>query len=113
MDGRLFVWLVLLLSPYAHGTETFAPEAASGAPAITAQYPVDGKPASVIGKLIVEGAGEVTFFANRVQGRLVLKAVGADGSQIGRAESIVGLGDTPIYIRSTQGLYKILIHWKT
>jgi hypothetical protein len=111
--GRLFAWLVLLLSPYAHGAEIFAPEPASGPPTIDAHYPDDGRPSSVIGKLIVAGTGEVTFFANRVQGRLVLKAVGADGAQIGRAESVVGLGDTPIYIHSAQGLYKILIHWKT
>jgi hypothetical protein len=61
----------------------------------------------------VAGAGKVTFFANLTQGRLVIKAVRADGSQIGRAESIVGLGDTPIYIQSLQGLRKILVHWKT
>ena len=67
----------------------------------------------VIGKLTIAGAGEVTFSADRTQSRLLLKAVGADGAQIGRAESVVGLGDTPIYIRSAQGLYKVLIHWKT
>jgi len=54
----------------------------------------------------------VTFLANRTQGRLVINAKGADGAQIGRAESVVGLGDTPIYIQSAQGLYKIVIHWK-
>ena len=57
------------------------------------------------------GAGRVTFFANREQNRLVLKAVGAHGAQIGRAESVVGIGDTPIYIRSAKGLYKIVVHW--
>ncbi len=113
MHIHSFAWLLMLLSPYALSAETFAPEPASGPPTLTAQYPLDGKPPSMIGKLTVAGAGEVTFLANRTQGRLIINAKGADGAQIGRAESVVGLGDTPIYIRSVQGLYKIVIHWKT
>lgn len=113
MPIHSFAWLVLLLSPCALGAETIAPEPPSGPPTITAQYPIDGKPASMIGKLTVAGAGEVTFLANRTQGRLVINAKNADGAQIGRAESVVGLGDTPIYVRSAQGLYKIVIHWKS
>jgi hypothetical protein len=112
IHNHSFAWLVLLLSPYALGAETFAPEPASGPPTLTAQYPVDGKPPSMIGRLTLAGAGEVTFLAHLTQGRLVINATGADGAQIGRAESVVGLGDTPIYIRSAQGLYKIVIHWK-
>jgi hypothetical protein len=108
-----FVWLLVLLGAYASGAETFAPEPPSGPPTLTASYPIDGRPASTIGKLKVTGAGRVTFFANREQNRLVLKAVGADGAQLGRAESLVGIGDTPIYIRSSKGLYKIIVHWKT
>ena len=112
IHNHSFAWLVLLLSPYALGAETFAPEPASGPPTLTAQYSVDGKPPSMIGRLTLAGAGEVTFLAHLTQGRLVINATGADGAQIGRAESVVGLGDTPIYIRSAQGLYKIVIHWK-
>lgn len=113
MSGHHVVWLALLLSTFAFSAEKFVPEPASGPPVISAPYPDEGKPAVVIGKLTIAGAGEVTFSADRTQSRLLLKAVGADGAQIGRAESVVGLGDTPIYIRSAQGLYKVLIHWKT
>ncbi len=113
MHARPLAWIALLLGSYVLGAETFAPVPASGAPAITALYPIEGKPPSPIGKLAVAGAGEVTVVANLAQGRLVLKAVGADGAQIGRAESLLGLVDTPIYIRSTQGLLRIVIHWKT
>jgi hypothetical protein len=113
MHIHSFAWLVLLLSPYALSAEKIAPEPASGPPTLTAQYPLDGKPPSMIGKLTVAGAGEVTFLAHLSQGRLVINAKDTDGAQIGRAESVVGLGDTPIYIRSAQGLYKIVIHWKT
>jgi hypothetical protein len=107
-----WVWILCFLTAGAWGAETFAPEPASGPPTLTASYPIDGQPASAIGELSVQGAGKVTFFAHRMQSRLVLKAVGADGSQIGRAESLFGLGDTPIYIRTPKGLYKILVHWK-
>ncbi len=114
MSRRHFVWLgCLLLGSNAFSAEKFAPEPAAGPPVINAPYPDDGKPPVVIGELTVAGAGKVTLSANRTQSRLLLKAVGTDGTQIGRAESVVGLGDTPIYIRSARGLYKILVHWKT
>jgi hypothetical protein len=103
----------MLITSNVLAAETFAPEPALGPPILNAVYPIDGQPAAQIGKLAVAGAGRVIFFATREQNRLVLKAVGADGSQIGRAESLVGIGDTPIYIRSPKGLYKILVHWKS
>jgi hypothetical protein len=107
------VWLIFLLCPYVLGAESLVPEPASGAPTLAAEYPSDGKPPSAIGKLYVRGVGDITFLASRSQGRLVLSAVGTDGAQLGRAESVVGLGDTPIYIRSSKGLMRIVIHWKT
>jgi len=113
MRQRYWVCFMLLLGPSVFGAETFAPEPASGPPVLAAAYPSDGMPASTVGKLLVPGVGEVTFLANRSQGRLVLTAVGTDGVQLGRAESLVGLGDTPIYVRSSKGLIKILVHWKT
>src|ERR1700691_2484897 len=99
MRCRYWVWLLLLLSPYVLGAETFAPEPASGPPTLAAGYPSDGQSASAIGQLLVPGVGEVTILANRSQGRLVLKAMAADGASLGRAESVVGLGDTVIYVR--------------
>jgi|HubBroStandDraft_3_1064219.scaffolds.fasta_scaffold852415_1 hypothetical protein len=103
----------LALVTVVRGAETFAPEPKSGWPMITANYPLDGKPDAVLGKLKVSGKGRVTFLANRTQNRLVITAVGVDGSQLGRAESVVGLGDTPIYVRSLQGLLKVIVHWRS
>jgi hypothetical protein len=110
---RLFAGIALVLCTRLYAAEAIAPEPASGPPTLTASYPPDSKPESQIGTLELKGVGNVKFFAHLNQGRLFVNAVGADGSPIGRAESLVGLGDTPIYIRSAQGLYKILIHWKT
>lgn len=112
MHARKLAWLALLLSPCALRAETFAPEPQGGPPTITASYPAEGKPESAIGNLAVAGTGQVTVLANRVQGRLFIRAVAA-GTAIGRAESLIGLGDTPLYVQSPQGLYKIVIHWKT
>jgi hypothetical protein len=104
--------LAVLLTRVTVAADALLPEPLSGAPSIAASYPVDGKPAAPIGKLVINGAGEVTFYADRSQTRLVIKAVDAHGAQIGRAETVVGIGDTPLYIRVTQGLYKIVVHWQ-
>ncbi len=118
MQRRNFAWPYFLLGACWLATEpraadTFAPEPVSGPPTLAAEYPSDGQLASAIGKLLVPGVGEVTILANRSQGRLVLKAVGAAGAQLGRAESVMGLGDTPIYVRSSTSLVKIVVHWTT
>lgn len=105
------IGLLVFLSAAALGAETFAPEPDSGPPTLTAAYPIDGQAAAVIGKLKVAGTGRVTFFASRQQSRLMLKAVGAGRAPLGSAESTVGLGDTPIYIKTPKGLFKVLIHW--
>jgi hypothetical protein len=107
-----FTGIALMLSASLYGAETFVPEPASGPPVITAAYPLEAQADVLIGKLKVVGTGKVRFFAHVNQGRLYLKAVGSDGAPIGRAESVVGLGDTPLYVRSSKGLYKILVHWK-
>jgi hypothetical protein len=109
---RLFAGIALLLGAPLQAADSILPDPPSGAPTITASYPSAGKPELPIGMLKLAGAGKVHFFAHLDQGRLLLKAVGPDGTPIGRAESVVGLGDTPIYVRSTQGLLKVLIHWK-
>jgi hypothetical protein len=62
-----WVWLILLLSPYVRGAETFAPEPASGPATLAAGYPSDGQPASAIGKLLAQGVGELTILAIRSQ----------------------------------------------
>jgi hypothetical protein len=109
---RVVAGIALMLGAPLQAADSIVPDPASGPPTLTASYPSDGKPELPIGMLKLAGAGRVHFFAHLDQGRLLLKAVGPDGTPIGRAESVVGLGDTPIYVRSTQGLRKILIHWK-
>jgi hypothetical protein len=108
----VMVALAVVSVPVGLAADGLLPEPSSGAPRIAASYPADGKPEAPIGKLVIHGAGEVTFYADRSQTRLVVKAVDAQGVQIGRAETVVGIGDTPMYIRVTQGLYKIVVHWQ-
>jgi len=93
--------------------QTFAPEPANGIPTLEARYPADGAKAAALGSVEVLDAGTVKLTASREQMRIVINAIAQDGGQIGRAESVVGLGDTPIYVRSARGLHKIMIHWKS
>jgi hypothetical protein len=113
LNRSTFFALAVLMTRASVAADVLLPEPSSGAPSIAASYPVDGKPAAPIGKLVINGAGEVTFYADRSQTRLVVKAIDAHGVQIGRAETVVGIGDTPMYIRLTQGLYKIVVHWQS
>jgi hypothetical protein len=113
MNVRAIAWTLIILSSSVFAETQFAPEPASGPPTISAAYPDDAKPPAVIGKLTVTGTGAVTLLANRSQGRLVIKAMDESGTLVGRAETIMGIGDTSLYIRSSRGLFKIMVHWKT
>jgi hypothetical protein len=105
--------LISAESVYARSRDVCARACVGTPPTLAAGYPGDGQAASAIGKLLVPGVGEITILPNRSQGRLLLKAMGTDGVQLGRAESVAGLGDTVIYVRSPKGLMKLVIHWKT
>ncbi len=81
---------------------------------LSASLPVQTlKNAVEVGSLEVIGVGKVLFKAKRNGGQIVIKAQGPDGKAIGRAETIVGLRSTPIYILTPSGLEKIEIVWTT
>ena len=67
--------------------------------------------ASDLGDINIPGVGEVSLIARRDGNQLVVHAEGPDGKIIGKAESVVGLKDTPIYILAPGGLEKITIYW--
>jgi hypothetical protein len=64
-----------------------------------------------LGDIEIDGVGVVTLSARKSGNLLVVHARGADGVVIGKAETVVGLEDTPIYISTGAGLKKITIHW--
>ena len=66
-----------------------------------------------IGSLNVEGAGTVKFTARRVGMKLMVQAVGENDAVIGLAESVVGVVETPIYIKTPAGLKQLKIVWNT
>ena|SRR5258707_15445098 len=112
MRAKRFAFLVLcMLCPLLIQAETLSLDSAAVPPTLTAHYPEDGEAALVIGKLAIAGLGDVTFLASRAQTRVFIRAVTAAGSPIGSAESVIALSDTPIFIRSPRGLYKVVIHW--
>ncbi len=64
-----------------------------------------------LGAIEVEGVGPVLLTAQKNGGQLVVHAQDPSGKVIGRAESVVGLSDTPIYVMTSGGLKKITIYW--
>jgi len=64
-----------------------------------------------LGKVQVEGVGEVTLIARRNKNQLIIHAQDAIGHVIGKAETLSGLKETPIYVLTDTGLKKIIIHW--
>ena len=69
------------------------------------------KISSDLGKIAVEGVGEVSLIARRNGNQLVVHAQDPNGKVIGKAETVIGLKDTPIYILTPAGLKKITIYW--
>ena len=65
-----------------------------------------------LGSMKVEGVGTVKLTAS-LEGKLVVvQAIGAEGKVLGRAESTVGLNETPIYVTTPKGLKKLTVIWK-
>ena len=69
------------------------------------------KVSSDLGKIAIEGVGEVGLVARRSGNQLVVHAQDPDGKIIGKAETVVGLKETPIYVLTSDGLKKITIYW--
>jgi hypothetical protein len=79
-------------------------------------FPVAVKSAEVttlmeLGKLEVEGVGTVTLTAKRNGMQITVQAIGPGGSVAGEAESIVGLNDTPLFLKTSTGLKRLTIRW--
>ncbi len=64
-----------------------------------------------IGTAFVEGPGEISLVASKNGNRLVVHARDSAGVVIGKAETVVGVGQTPIYVMTSDGLEKIMIYW--
>ena len=64
-----------------------------------------------LGKTHVEGLGEVSFVGSKNGNQVVVHAQDARGEVIGKAETVIGLMQTPIYVLTSGGLKKITIYW--
>ena len=69
------------------------------------------KISSDLGMIEIEGVGEVGLIARRNGNQLVVHAQDPDGKIIGKAETVIGLKETPIYVLTPAGLKKITIYW--
>jgi hypothetical protein len=66
-----------------------------------------------LGTVQVEGLVEVSLVARRAGNQVLIYAKDRSNKVIGKAETVVGLKQTPIYILTTEGLKKITIQWGT
>lgn len=64
-----------------------------------------------LGSTQVDGSGQVSFTASKNGMQVVIHASKADGTVIGKAETVVGLAETPIYVMTDNGLQKVTIYW--
>lgn len=64
-----------------------------------------------LGTLQVEGLVEVSLVAHRTGNQVVIYAKDRSNKVIGKAETVAGLKQTPIFVLTTEGLKKITIHW--
>jgi len=64
-----------------------------------------------LGEVEVDGVGKVQLTARRNDMQVEVKAAGPGNKLLGRAETTVGLSETPVYIRTPDGLRKITVVW--
>ncbi len=66
---------------------------------------------AVLGDVEIEDVGAVRLTARKNGTQLTVHAQDASGKVIGKAETVIGLNDTPIYILTSDGIKKITIYW--
>jgi hypothetical protein len=66
-----------------------------------------------LGNFQIDSIGTVHLTANREGSRLIVVAVGDKGGVIGKAETTIGLKETPIYLQGENGLQSITLRWGT
>ena len=69
------------------------------------------KSSSELGTVNVEDLGKVSLVAHKNGNQLVIFGQDANGKVIGKAETVIGLKQTPIYVSAPDGLKKIIIIW--
>lgn len=72
---------------------------------------IDLEKVTELGEIEIEGVGRVQLTARRTNKQVVVKVAGPGQELLGRAETTVGLAETPVYVRTTGGLRKITVVW--
>jgi hypothetical protein len=71
----------------------------------------DLKESTELGEIKVEGIGPVLLTAKRTGTQVVVRASGPGQVLLGRAETTIGLSETPVYIGTPEGLKKLTVVW--
>ena len=72
---------------------------------------IDLQKVTELGEIEIEGVGRVQLTAHRSNKQVVVKVSGPGRELLGRAETTVGLAETPVYVRTPHGLRKIIVVW--
>ncbi len=69
------------------------------------------KSSSELGTVNVEGLVEVSLVARKTGNQVVIYAMDRNDKVIGKAETVAGLKETPIFVLTSEGLKKITVYW--
>jgi len=69
------------------------------------------KNATELGEIEVDGVGDVKLIVHKKGSQIIVHAQNREGEVIGKAESVIGIKETPIYVMTPVGLKKITIKW--
>lgn len=100
---RLWLLIILLMSTLPAWSDTLVLKSPVRAQQIDKS--VD------LGIIEIPGVGKVRFTARRKGIQVVINATGPDGTVLGRAETTIGLSQTPIHVVTPKGLKKVEIVW--
>jgi hypothetical protein len=69
-----------------------------------------GEPVA-LGILEVPEVGTVRLSAKRNGNQVSVQALGPDGAVAGEAETVIGVGETPLYLKSASGFQLLTVRW--
>ena len=84
----------------------------AAAPDVSVEAPAPTVERATVAQVQVEKLGEVHLSAERIGTRLKVQAASASGAVVGRADTVVGLSETPLFVQTPDGMVRIVIHWK-
>lgn len=98
---------------YAFGLIFFITQPALASTILYAEMAsIDVNESIELGNLEIKDLGKVVFSAVRNKKQIFIDALDQKGRKVGRAETVIGVKETPIFLITTSGLEKVIIKWE-